>query len=110
MFVSRNGDMVEAGPSVLVSTVTGGLYGGIGWYLSYKEQIGSNKPWSTIQKNYWKSKVYSHAPDGGDGYPMELNHIYGRYGTKINIFEETTHTEHVRFHQLYGYGRGLKWL
>ena len=37
---------------------------------------------------------------------LELNHPYGRFGTKINIFEEMTHTEHLQFHKVYGYGNG----
>ncbi len=97
---------VASSTTALTSTALGGFYGAFGGYLSYQEQIGKNQSWTTIQKNYWKSQGYSSTPKGPDGYPMELNHIYGRYGSKINMFVETTHTQHMQFHQMYGYGRG----
>lgn len=101
-------EFVEQGNwSTVTSVVTGGIYGAFGGYLSWKQQIGNPKSWSTIRKRYWKEKGYDRAPIGSDGHPIELNHPYGRYGTKVYIFEEITHTEHVKFHQTYGYGRGI---
>ncbi len=105
MFAARSGDMLEAGPSVLFSTATGGAYGGISGYYAYQEQIGHNPSWSTIQKKYWKDKDYSSTPIGDDGYSMVLHHPYGWYGNKIKIFTEMTRTEHIQFHQMFGYGR-----
>lgn len=106
MMAARSGNMLESGPSVMVSTLTAGAYGAYGGYYSWNQQIGNQPSWSTIQKNYWKSKGYDSAPIGSDGYKIELNHPFGRYGSKINIFEEVTHTQHVQFHQMYGTGRG----
>lgn len=97
---------LESGPDVLLSTVAAGVYSGYGGYYSWNQQIGTHKSWPIIQKNYWKEQGYDSTPIGPDGYPMELNHPYGRFGSKIEIFEPMTHTEHVEFHRIYGTGRG----
>ena len=98
--------MEQGNWGTVASVVTAGAYGAYGGYLSWNDQIGNPQSWSTIRSNYWKEKGYNRAPIGSDGYPMELNHPYGRYGSKIYIFEEITHTDHLKFHQMYGYGRG----
>ena len=105
MLVSKD-DIVDSGFNVLVSTLAGATYGAVTGLLAYKIQIGKNQSWSSIRKNYWNEKGYDRALIGSDGFPIELHHPYGKYGSKINIFEELTHTEHIQFHRMYGYGNG----
>jgi len=98
--------MEQGNWGTVASIVTGGIYGAYGGYLSWNEQIGKPQSWSNIRSNYWKEKGHNRSPIGDDGYPIELNHPYGRCGSKVYLFEEMTHTEHLKFHQMYGYGRG----
>jgi RHS repeat-associated protein len=97
------GDFGELG---LYSTITGGLFGLFGGYISYKQQMyQSPGSWSSKQISYWKSNGYSSTPKGSDGYPMELHHPYGRFGSRIDIYYPVTRTEHQHIHSLFGYGR-----
>ncbi|MFA7179335.1 MAG: RHS repeat-associated core domain-containing protein [Dehalococcoidales bacterium] len=86
----------------------GGLFGALGGYMSYKEQMGEDINWHMIRKDYWKSQGNSDgkATIGSDGYPMVLHHTYGRYGSKIAMFEPMTRTDHIALHSMYGYGNG----
>ncbi|MCF7932789.1 MAG: RHS repeat-associated core domain-containing protein, partial [Acholeplasmataceae bacterium] len=97
------GDLGELG---MYSTITGGLFGLFGGYISDKQQMyqcpGS---WRSKQISYWISNGYSSTPKGSDGYPMELHHPYGRFGSRIDIYYPVTRTEHQHIHSQFGYGR-----
>ena len=107
MYAAESGSFADSGPAVLATTVTGGIYGAASGFFSYQEQIRTDESWSTIRRKYWNQQGYSKAPKGLDGYPIELNHPYGRYGSKTYIFEEISHTDHVQFHRINGYGKGI---
>ena len=97
------GDFGELG---LYSTITGGLFGLLGGYVSYKQQMyQSPGSWSVKQISYWKSNGYNSTPKGSDGYPMVLHHPYGRFGSRIDIYYPVTRTEHQHIHSQIGYGR-----
>lgn len=93
----------DYGEEALVYTGAGAIYGFITGYLSYKIQIGKNKSWSTIRSKYWKNQGYK---DGKAPNGEILHHPYGRFGSKINIFEEVTVEEHYAIHAELGYGSG----
>ncbi len=101
---------MNLGSEALSMTVTGGIIGGIGGYISYKQQIGnpSQNGFMTPndrkqQREYiWKDLGYSegHRPKGTD---WEISHIYGTFGNNRNYYEISHHPDHIAFHKLYGY-------
>ncbi|HRF70575.1 MAG TPA: hypothetical protein PKV66_04015 [Candidatus Pelethenecus sp.] len=108
MWAARSGNMEEAGPGVLFSTVIGGLYGGYGGYISYKEQIGSpdncglmsNYDRKKQREAYWRARGNT---KGNANPGMQISHPYGVYGNNRNYYEVVTTQQHKEFHKMYGY-------
>ena len=98
-------DFFDQGEFALAATSIGVVFGAIGGYLAYNDQMtGLPHSWSKEQKDYWKSKGYESTPLGEDGKPIQLHHTYGRFGRKMTMYEEMTYTDHKSIHALYGYG------
>ena len=101
---------MNLGSEALSMTVTGGIIGGIGGYISYKQQIGNPSQNGFMTPNdrkqqreqIWKDLGYSegHRPKGTD---WEISHIYGTFGNNRNYYEISHHPDHIAFHKLYGY-------
>ena len=49
------------------------------------------------------------APIGDDGYKVVLHHINGRYGDDLYNVVAMTRTNHIKYHQTYGYHFNLFW-
>ena len=119
-FSSGVNTFVDYGETALWSTVGGGITGGIGGYITYKQQIGNysqsgfmTKKQRDIQRRqFWisqasdpTSRFYENnraimglTPEG-----YQINHIYGTYGTNRNYIVIMTIEEHRYFHSIYGY-------
>jgi hypothetical protein len=115
MMASRSGNMLESGPSVLFSTFTAGAFGMYSGNFSWNQQMkGLDHSFTTERRRFWKSEannpnsqfygneraIKGLAPDG-----YVLHHPYGRYGSKIGIYELVTVTQHKQIHATYGYGQ-----
>ena len=109
-------DFMEEGNWGTVLSVAGsGVYGMIGGYFSWNEQMRKDHSFDTERKRFWKSEannpksIYNDkermskglAPDG-----YVLHHPYGRYGSKESIYVPITVEEHKAIHKMYGYGNG----
>ena len=103
------------GENAMWSTAFGGMIGAFGGYLSYKQQAITHS-WTTERKRYWinqsnnpKSQWYgnSRAAKGYapivDGYPVQLHHTMGRGGANFYYYVEMTRSQHIQYHQIYGY-------
>lgn len=105
--MSIGDNFADQGEAAMWNTCASGGFGAIGCFISHKEQMSSlEHSWSTEAKRYWKSQGYDATPRGTDGESMVLHHPYGRYGSKIRIYEPMTRTNHTALHKQYGYGNG----
>jgi hypothetical protein len=109
---------MDYGETAMWGTIGGAVVGGVGGYVSYKEQNPKiTHSWSTERKDYWKgqannpnSAYYGNtraakglAPIGSDGHSMVLHHPYGQSGAGLYTYYPMTRTDHMAFHGQYGY-------
>jgi len=98
----------DYGETAMYSTIGAGAVGGLGGYLSFKEQIGNssqqyhmtNSQRAAQRRAYWISQGHM---DGKATPGMQINHIYGTFGNNRNYFVVQTAAEHRAFHAVYGY-------
>lgn len=110
-----DGELLESGPDVLISTFSAGLYGAYGGYHSWNQQIkGLEHSPTTEARHFWKREANDpksifyqdeRALKGLTPTGYQLHHPYGRFGSKIRIYCPVTVDEHKQIHKTYGYGQ-----
>ena len=111
---------MDMGADALAVTVSAGITGGFGGYISYTQQIGdpsragfmSKSERDKQRRDFWISQAKDPTSDyygnkralqglAVDG--LEISHIYGTYGNNRYYFILSTKEEHKAFHAIYGY-------
>ena len=93
-------DFMEMGDDAFISTLSSGIVGVIGGYISYDDQLrGLDHSWATERKKFFENNPQLDKS-------MVLHHPYGRHGANIRFYYPVTVEEHKRIHHELGYGRG----
>ena len=118
----RTGNITEGidsfndyGEVALGSVCGATIMGGVGGYLSYQQQKVTHS-WTTERRHYWKQSYnkpssYGYLNDRAknglapiiNGKPVQLHHTMGRSGANFYHYVEMTSSEHIQYHQMYGY-------
>ena len=111
---------MDMGAEALGVTVSAGIAGGFGGYISYTQQIGDSSRAGFMSKSerdkqrrdFWISQAKDptskfhgneRALQGLAVDGLEISHIYGTYGNNRYYFVLSTNEEHRAFHAIYGY-------
>ena len=102
-FIDGVNTFMGYGETAMWSTLTGGVMGGIGGYISYREQIGNSSQAGFMTRNQRVAQRRAlMKADAKNLVGKQISHIYGTYGNNRNYYIYQTPAEHRAFHAQYG--------